>query len=61
LSQNTAGGQRQQIAVGGDQARQASNVRTAIDNAKAKGESTINVSMASEKNPYSARELGMNR
>ena len=61
LSQNTAGGQRQQLAVGGDQARQASNVRTAIDNAKAKGESTINVSMASEKNPYSARELGMKR
>ena len=61
LSQNTAGGQRKAIAVGGDQARQASNVRTAIDNAKAKGESTINVSMASEKNPYSARELGMNR
>ena len=61
LSQNTAGGERQQLAVGGDQARQASNVRTAIDNAKAKGESTIDVSMASEKNPYSARELGMKR
>ena len=61
LSQNTAGGQRKAIAVGGDQARQASNVRTAIDNAKAKGESTIDVSMASKKNPYSARELGMNR
>ena len=61
LSQNTAGGQRKEFAIAGDQARQASNVKTAIDNAKAKGESSINVSMASEKNPYSARELGMKR
>ena len=59
MTRATAGGVRPNLT--GDARRQASNVRTAIDNAKAKGESTIDVSMATEKNPNSARELGMNR
>jgi len=59
MTKANAGGVRPSLM--GDAARQASNVKTAIDTAKTKGESTINVSMASEKNPNSARELGMNR
>ena len=59
MTKATAGGVRPNLT--GDIRRQASNVGTAIDNAKAKGESTIDVSMATEKNPNSARELGMNR
>lgn len=59
MTKANAGGVRPSLM--GDAARQASNVKTAIDTAKSRGESTINVNMASEKNPNSARELGLNR
>lgn len=59
MTKANAGGVRPRLT--GDEIRQAGNVKTAIDNAKQKGKSNINVSMASEKNPNSARELGINK